>query len=107
MRNVNSRIFLRNALMGAVFALVATSGAMAQSGGPRNLEELKAETQRRVDRNLTPATGLKSEDAREALANIHSLDRDEWAAAWSAIGERYASSAATECKQRSNGRVQR
>jgi hypothetical protein len=53
MRNVDSRIFLRNALLGAVFALVAASGAIAQSSGPRNLEELKAETQKRVDRNLT------------------------------------------------------
>src|ERR1700680_603043 len=96
MRNVNSRIFPRYALLGAVLALVATAGAIAQSSGPRNLEELKAETQRRVDRNLTPATGLKSEDAREALANIHSLARDEWAAAWSTIGDRYASSAAVE-----------
>src|SRR5580704_13433573 len=96
MRNADSRIFFRNALLGAVFVLVAVTGAIAQSSGPRNLEELKAETQRRVDRNLTPATGLKSEDAREALANLHSLDRDEWAAAWSAIGERYASSAAAE-----------
>src|SRR4029077_3959600 len=95
-RNVNSRIFLRNALLGAVFALVATTGVIAQSSGPRNLEELKAETQKRVDRNVAPAGGLKSEDAREALANIHSLDRDEWAAAWSAIADRYASGATAE-----------
>jgi esterase FrsA len=96
MRNVDSRVLLRNTATVVIFALVATTGAIAQSSGPRNLEELKAETQRRVDRNLTPATGLKSEDAREALANIHSLDRDEWAAAWSAIADRYASSAAAE-----------
>jgi hypothetical protein len=33
--------------------------------------------------------GLKPDDAREALSHINSLDRDEWAAAWSAIGDRY------------------
>jgi len=49
-----------------------------------------------VDKNLGPVGGLKSEDAREALANIHSLDRDEWAAAWSAIGERYDKRAKSE-----------
>ena len=96
MRNVNSRDLVRNAAVAVIFVLAASVGAIAQSGGPRNLEELKAETQKRVDRNVAPAGGLKSEDAREALANIHSLDRDEWAAAWSAIADRYASRAASE-----------
>ncbi len=46
---------------------------------------------------FTPANGLKSEDAREALAETSPApDRDEWAAAWSAIADRYASSAAAE-----------
>lgn len=96
MRNLDSRILLRNAALGLSFALLAGTGVLAQSSGPRNLEELKAETQKRVDRNVAPAGGLKSEDAREALANIHSLDRDEWAAAWSAIAERYANRATAE-----------
>jgi esterase FrsA len=96
MHNVDSRVLLRNAATGIIFTLLASIGILAQSSGPRNLEELKAETQRRVDRNLAPAGGLKSEDAREALANIHSLDRDEWAAAWSAIADRYASRATAE-----------
>src|SRR5579864_4540002 len=96
MRNVGSKFLRRSAGMGALFTLLGSIGALAQSSGPRNLEELKAETQRRVDRNVAPAGGLKSEDAREALANIHSLDRDEWAAAWSAIADRYASRATAE-----------
>ena len=96
MRSVNPRALLRNVARGAIFTLLAGMPMLAQSSGPRTLEELKAETQKRVDRNVAPAGGLKSEDAREALANIHSLDRDEWAAAWSAIAERYASRAAGE-----------
>jgi pimeloyl-ACP methyl ester carboxylesterase len=100
MRDDESRVLLQTVALGATFALVCTvlasSGVLAQSAGPRNLEELKAETQKRVDRNVAPAGGLKSEDAREALANIHSLDRDEWAAAWSAIGDRYLSRATAE-----------
>jgi dienelactone hydrolase len=66
-----------------------SSGVIAQSGGPRGLDELKAETQRRADRNLGPLTGVKPEDAREALALINSLDRDEWARAWMAVGKRF------------------
>ena len=68
----------------------------------RTWEELKQETQRRVDKNLGPVGGLKSDDAREALSNIHSLDRDEWAAAWSAIGERYDKRAKSEEAAKNN-----
>src|ERR1700682_5553213 len=72
-----------------VIVLLAAVSATAQMAPTRTWEELKEETERRVDKNLGPVAGLKSEDAREALANIHSLDRNEWAAAWSAIAERY------------------
>src|ERR1700737_1698651 len=79
-----------------MFVLLAAISATAQMAPTRTWEELKQETQRRVDKNLGPVGGLKSEDAREALSNIHSLDRDEWAAAWSAIGERYDKRAKSE-----------
>jgi esterase FrsA len=77
-------------------ALFSVLSAAAQVAPTRTWEELKQETQRRVDKSLTPMTSLKSEDAREALSNIHSLDRDEWAAAWSAIAERYDKRAKNE-----------
>ena len=80
---------LHATLAAAMVVLFVAVSAFAQSGGPRTLEELKEETQRRQ-------LGLKSEDVREALANIHSLDRDEWAAAWSAIAARYDKRAKSE-----------
>lgn len=61
-------------------------GVAAQGGGPRTLDELKAETQRRADRNLPPLAGIVADDARAALAMIDTLDRDCWAAAWMAVG---------------------
>jgi pimeloyl-ACP methyl ester carboxylesterase len=61
--------------------------AHAQSG--RTLEELKAEAQARADRNAYPLIGLKPDEVREALGRLTSLDRDEWAASWSQLGERY------------------
>ena len=76
--------------------LLAGAAAAAQMAPTRTWEELKQETQRRVDKNLGPVGGLKSDDAREALSNIHSLDRDEWAGAWSAIGDRYEKRAKSE-----------
>src|SRR3954467_6144795 len=87
-------------LMAVAAALLcaAPSLALAQTASQiapeRTLEELKAETLARVERGGYPAIGLKLEDAREALSKINSLDRDEWAAAWSSIGDRYRGEAA-------------
>jgi dienelactone hydrolase len=63
--------------------------AHGQISGPRTLDELKAETQRRADRNLGPLSGVEPDDARAALARIHSLDRDAWARAWIDVGQRF------------------
>jgi esterase FrsA len=78
------------------FAVLGVLTASAQIAPPRTLDELKAETQARADRNAYPLTGLKPDDVREALGKITSLDRDEWAAAWNAVAERYAVRAKTE-----------
>jgi dienelactone hydrolase len=58
-------------------------------GGGRNLDQLKQEVQRRADRNLPPLGGIAPEDARAALSSIRSLEREEWAQAWSAFAERH------------------
>ena len=70
-------------------ALALPIAALAQSWGPRSLDELKQETVRRAERNIVPLTGIKAEDAREAMASLESLEPDDWAAAWSRLGERY------------------
>ena len=93
---LSRRFGIRQSAMALVIALLAAVSAAAQMAPTRTWEELKAQTQRRVDKNLGPVGGLKSENAREALSNIHSLDRDEWAAAWSAIAERYDKRAKSE-----------
>jgi esterase FrsA len=94
-RNTQRHI-LKTFAMAAIALFFAAGTAAAQMAPTRTWEELKAETQRRVDKNLSPVGGVKSEEAREALNNIHSLDRDEWAAAWSAIAERYDKRAKSE-----------
>lgn len=89
MHLLNRCLRSRHAAILLLVVFLTALSAAAQMAPTRTWEELKQETQRRVDKNLGPVGGLKSDDAREALANIHSLDRDEWAAAWSAIGDRY------------------
>ena len=82
---------------------LAIATAEAQIAPPRTLDELKTETQGRADRNAYPLTGLKPDDVREALSHIGSLDRDEWAKAWSDVAQRYVSradgEAASDAKQ--------
>jgi pimeloyl-ACP methyl ester carboxylesterase len=54
----------------------------------RTLEQLKAEAIARADRNAYPLIGLEPSVVRQVLETLTSLDRDEWANAWSAIGDR-------------------
>jgi len=77
-------------IIGATILSLAALVAGAQAPAGRTLEELKAEAQARADRNAYPLNGLRPDDVREALGRLKSLDRDEWAASWSELGERYA-----------------
>jgi esterase FrsA len=77
----------------ATLVLLMQAPAPAQVAPTRTIDELKAETQARADRNAYPLTGLKPQNVREALAKITSLDRDEWAAAWSAVALRHVEKA--------------
>jgi esterase FrsA len=70
--------------------------ASAQVPPQRTLDELKDEAQARADRNAYPLIGLKPDEVREALGRLKSLDRDEWAASWSTIGDRYMAKAGAE-----------
>jgi dienelactone hydrolase len=60
----------------------------------RTLSELKDEVQRRADRGIPPLIHVKPDDARAALADIDSLDRDAWASAFSRLADRVAEQAA-------------
>ncbi len=82
------KMFIAAALLACLPA-----AALAQSGGPRTLAELKAEVQERADRKVYPVSQLEPAEVREALAALKTLDRDEWAAAWSAIGDRHMAQA--------------
>src|SRR5208282_6468131 len=87
------------AFFSVVLAGAALAGARADMAvSARPLDELKIEIQARADRNAYPLVGLKPDEVREALAHIKTLDRDEWAAAWSLIGDRYRTKAAAEAK---------
>ena len=98
---------MKNALrtLCLVVSVFALNVASAQSWGPRNLDELKAETLRRAERAEGPIGEVKMADAERAVAALHDLERDTWASAWATIGEEYlarAKAAESEEEAREN-----
>ena len=69
--------------------LMAMAPVSAQVPPPRTLDEVKDEVQLRAERKAYPVAALDATEVREALGNLKSLDRDEWAAVWSAVGDRH------------------
>jgi len=67
--------------------------APAQSNRDRTLDEIREESIARAERGGYPLIGIDPSDAREAFQSIKTLDRDEWAAAWIALGDRYYANA--------------
>jgi esterase FrsA len=71
-----------------LIAMIANS-AFAQERRERTLDEIKAEALARAQNGMYPVIGLDPADIREAFAAIHTKDKDEWAAAFIAVGDRY------------------
>lgn len=59
----------------------------------RTLEEIKTEAVHRAENGMYPLIGLDPADVREAFNNIHSRDKDEWAAAFMGVADRYMNEA--------------
>jgi cephalosporin-C deacetylase-like acetyl esterase len=80
-------------LLRSVVALLATSVAFGQAQKERTLEGIKSEAIKRAENGMYPLIGLDPADVREAFAAIKTSDNDEWAAAFSAVADRYMSQA--------------
>src|SRR3954468_24980261 len=72
----------------AAAAVSCLAPAWAQHAD-RSIEEIKTETLARAQTGAYPTLGIDPADARDALALINARDADDWAAGWSAIGDRY------------------
>jgi cephalosporin-C deacetylase-like acetyl esterase len=72
----------------SAFFLIGT--AFAQE---RTLDEIKAEAIKRAENGMYPLIGLDPADVKEAFASIKTSGNDEWAAAFSAVGDRYMAEA--------------
>jgi pimeloyl-ACP methyl ester carboxylesterase len=77
-------------ILAAVFGLTIGQVAIAADASrDRTLDEIKEESIGRAERGGYPLIGLDPADVREAFQSIKTLDKDEWAAAWIAVGDRY------------------
>jgi cephalosporin-C deacetylase-like acetyl esterase len=75
-----------------VVALIASS-VTAQERSERTLDEIKAEAVHRAENGMYPLIGLDPGDVKEAFAYIHTKDKDEWAAAFMGVADRYMNEA--------------
>jgi len=72
-----------------IFTLVLTGIVLAQEQHERTLDEIKAEAIHRAENGMYPLIGLDPGDVREALASVKTRDKDEWAAAFMGVADRY------------------
>ncbi len=72
-----------------VLAAVTVASAFAPEPSERTLEEIKTEAIRRAENGMYPLIGLDPEDVREALNSVKTRDKDEWAAAFMSVADRY------------------
>ncbi len=87
--------YYRIGLVTLLLALSASfeSAAFAQERAERTIEEIKTEAITRAENGMYPLIGLDPGDVRDALASIHTKDKDEWAAAFMAVAVRYMAEA--------------
>jgi len=70
--------------------LIVLAGAMfAQERPERTLDEIKTEAIHRSENGMYPLIGLDPADVREAFASIKTRDKDEWAAGFMGVADRY------------------
>jgi esterase FrsA len=63
--------------------------AQSQQHRERTIEEIKTEAIHRAEVGQYPLIGLDPADVKEAFEQIHTADKDEWAAAFMHVGDRY------------------
>lgn len=90
---VDRRVLLTFAVI--IFGAALSGSTAAQDLHERTIDEIKAEAIRRAENGMYPLIGLDPADVREALASVKTRDKDEWAAAFMAVADKYWTEAKT------------
>ena len=90
------KMLCRVAAFVSLICMPLVNVALAQGNAPspaQALAELRTDVQGRADHQAYPIAGIDARDVRQVLAGLTSMDPDQWAAAWAAMGERHVTSA--------------
>jgi esterase FrsA len=88
-RALSVRILL---ILVAITATMSPS-AFSQQRAERTIDEIKTEAIHRAEVGQYPLIGLDPGDVKEAFNSIHTRDKDEWAAAFMGVADRYMNEA--------------
>jgi esterase FrsA len=85
----------RLSLLATLFALLLTLTipSFSEQRSDRTIDEIKAEAIHRAEVGQYPLIGLDPADVKEAFNSIHTRDKDEWAAAFMGVADRYMNEA--------------
>ena len=73
--------------------LLLCAALSAQENHERTIEEIKTEAVHRAEVGQYPLIGLDASDVKEALTHVQTKDKDEWAAAFMGVADRYSAAA--------------
>jgi esterase FrsA len=80
-------------LFALTLLLTVASFSQQQNHPERTIDEIKVEAIHRAEVGQYPLIGLDPNDVKEAFNSIHTRDKDEWAAAFMAVADRYMNEA--------------
>ena len=72
-----------------IAVLMSPNSSPAQESRERTIDEVRAEAIHRAEVGQYPLIGLDPADVKEAFESIHTADKDEWAAAFTHVADRY------------------
>ncbi len=70
-------------------AVLMSNLSFSQERRERTIDEIKTEAIRRAEVGQYPLIGLDPADVKEAFESVHTADKDEWAAGFMRVGDRY------------------
>jgi esterase FrsA len=76
-----------------VLTFLLSIPSFSQQRAERTIDEIKTEAIHRAEVGQYPLIGLDPGDVREAFNSIHTRDKDEWAAAFMGVADRYMNEA--------------
>jgi esterase FrsA len=79
--------------MSLAVILPLSISSFSQQRAERTLDEIKTEAVHRAENGMYPLIGLDPGDVKEAFASIHTRDKDEWAAGFMGVADRYMNEA--------------